>query len=231
MAGLLHFSGRSRAARPRQCNAQTSEVRMTPVIWLLGLSGSGKTTLGSLVRLFLEGQGVETEFVDEDHFCRQAGLAGSAPHERTTAVNALRDQAMQCHAQGRVCIVAATTPYSGMRQKNRENLPLYHEVWVRCALQTLVNRDTRGLYAKAGQSHVPGLSGLTDRFDEPFHADHIIDTDRHDLAESYLILRNLALDALSKARNWNRLAQALPSTVLTSTVLPPMPARERCIAL
>ena len=55
---------------------------MTPVIWLLGLSGSGKTTLGSLVRLFLEGQGVETEFVDEDHFCRQAGLAGSAPHER-----------------------------------------------------------------------------------------------------------------------------------------------------
>ncbi|WP_291438674.1 adenylyl-sulfate kinase [Desulfovibrio sp.] len=199
---------------------------MTPVIWLLGLSGSGKTTLGSLVRLFLEGQGVETAFVDENHFRRQTGLDGIAPQERITAMNALRDQALQHHAQGRVCIVAATTPYSVMRQKNRKNLPLYHEVWVRCSLQTLVTRDTRGLYAMAGQGHVPGLSGLTDRFDEPLHADHIIDTDRHDLAESYLILRNLALDALTKARHWNRLAHALPATVLA-----PMPVRERCIAL
>ena len=226
MAGLLQFSGRSRAARPRHCNAQTNEVRMTPVIWLLGLSGSGKTTLGSLVRLFLEGQGVETAVIDEDHLCRRAGLDGIAPGERITAINALRDQALQHHAQGRVCVVAATTPYSGMRQKNRENLPLYHEVWVRCSLQTLVNRDTRGLYAMAGQAHVPGLSGLTDRFDEPLYADHIIDTDRHDLAESYLILRNLALEALSMARRWNRLSHGLPAAVL-----PPTPARERCIAL
>ena len=199
---------------------------MTPVIWLLGLSGSGKTTLGSLVRLFLEGQGVETEFVDENHFYRQAGLAGITPRERIAAMNALRDQAMQHHAQGRVCVVAATTPYSGMRQKNRENLPLYHEVWVRCSLQTLVNRDPKGLYAMAGQGHVPGLSGLTDRFDEPLSADHIIDTDRHDLAESYLILRNMVLAALSKAHHWNQLAHALPDAVL-----PSMPGRERCIAL
>lgn len=185
---------------------------MTPVIWLLGLSGSGKTALGSLLRLYLDGQGIKTDFIDEGRFCRQADIA---PETRTTAVDALRDHVLQQHAQGRVCVVAATTPYDGMRQKNREILPLYHEVWVRCSLQTLVDRDTRGLYAKAGHTHVTGLCGLTDTFDEPRHADHVIDTDHRSLVESYLLLRDFALNALDDARRWARMGQMLPESPLT----------------
>ena len=85
---------------------------MTPVLWLLGLSGSGKTALGSLLRLYLEGQGIETAFIDEGRFCPQADVA---PEGRIAAINALRDQALQQHAQGRLCIVAATTTYDRIR--------------------------------------------------------------------------------------------------------------------
>ncbi|OXS28151.1 MAG: adenylyl-sulfate kinase [Desulfovibrio sp. MES5] len=179
---------------------------MTPVLWLLGLSGSGKTALGSLLRLYLEGQGIETAFIDEGRFCRQVDVA---PEARIAATNALRDRALQQHAQGRMCIVAATTPYDCMRQKNRDHLPLYREVWVRCSLQTLVERDTRGLYAMAGHTHITGLCGLTDKFDEPRRADHVLDTDRYSLAESYLQLRDLALNALDEARHWQRMQHAL----------------------
>ena len=52
---------------------------MTPVLWLLGLSGSGKTALGSLLRLYLEGQGIETAFIDEGRFCPQADVAPEGP--------------------------------------------------------------------------------------------------------------------------------------------------------
>ena len=192
---------------------------MTPVLWLLGLSGSGKTALGSLLRLYLEGQGIETAFIDEGRFCPQADVA---PEGRIAAINALRDHALQQHAQGRLCIVAATTPYDSMRQKNREILPLYREVWVRCSLQTLVERDTRELYAMAGHTHVAGLCGLTDKFDEPRRADHIIDTDRHSLAESYLQLRDLALNALDTARHWQRMQHALlPERLLPAARMQP----------
>ncbi|MDD4701181.1 MAG: adenylyl-sulfate kinase [Desulfovibrio sp.] len=187
---------------------------MTPVIWLLGLSGSGKTALGSLLRLYLEGQGIKTDFIDEGRFCRQTDIV---PETRISAVDALRDHVLQQHAQDRVCVVAATTPYAFMRQKNREILPWYREVWVRCSLQTLVDRDTRGLYAKAGCTHVSGLCGLTDAFDEPRHADHVIDTDRHSLVESYLLLRDLALSALDEAHNWARMGHTLPESPLALT--------------
>ena len=183
---------------------------MTPVIWLLGLSGSGKTTLGSLLRLYLDGQGLETEFIDGDRFRRRFGYTGFSPEDRTRNIDAMRDYALQAHARGKICVVAAITPYESMRQKNRLTLPLYHEVWVRCSLATLVQRDVKGLYSQAALGQVDYLSGVSDTFDEPRNADCIIDTDCHLLAESYQQLRDLALTALDAGQHWQQLRRMLP---------------------
>lgn len=175
---------------------------MKPIIWLLGLSGSGKTTLGSLLRLYLEGRGVKTSFIDGDRFRQERGFTGFRPEDRIRNINAMRDHVLDLHSQGDVCIVAAITPYESMRSQNRLALPLYREVWVRCSLQTLVDRDTKGLYARAAQGAVTRMSGVSDRFDEPRHADAIIDTDRASLGESYQQLRDLTLSALRAGRGW-----------------------------
>ena len=87
---------------------------MTPTIWLLGLSGSGKTTLGSLLRLYLDGQGFDVEFIDADTFCRSNGLSAATPEDRVRNTDALRDYALSLQAQGKVCVVAAATPYESM---------------------------------------------------------------------------------------------------------------------
>ncbi len=189
---------------------------MKPIIWLLGLSGSGKTTLGSLLRLYLEGQGLDTEFIDGDRFRRQFGFSGFSPEDRARNIDAMREYALQSHNQGKICVVAAITPYDDMRQKNRTLLPLYREVWVRCSLQTLTLRDTKGLYAKAARGELDGLTGVTDAFDEPHEADSIIDTDIYSLGESYQQLRDLTLDALSEGQGWResvrRMLPQLPKT-------------------
>lgn len=183
---------------------------MKPVIWLLGLSGSGKTTLGSLLRLYLDAQGHETEFIDGDRFRRQFGFSGFRPEDRLRNIEAMRDHVLQLHAQDKICVVAAITPYESMRQKNREQIPLYREVWVRCSLRTLVQRDTKGFYAKAARGEMDLLTGVSDAFDEPMGTDCIIDTDRRSLAESYLTLRDLARSALAESRNWRRIQPELP---------------------
>lgn len=195
-----------------------------PVIWLLGLSGSGKTTLGSLLRLHLESLGHNVAHVDGDAFRRQFGFTGFTPADRIRNIDAMREHALQLHAQGKVCIVTAITPYETMRRKNRELFPLYREIWVRCGLQTLVDRDTKGLYARAARGELERLTGVTDAFDEPRHADAIIDTDRLTLAESYVALRDVAEDALNVSRSWREFREDL-----RSPVLPLPPASIHCL--
>jgi Adenylylsulfate kinase and related kinases len=74
---------------------------MTPIIWLLGLSGSGKTTLGSLLRLYLDGQGIDAEFIDADNFCRSRGLSTETPQQRVRNTDTLRDYALSLQASGK----------------------------------------------------------------------------------------------------------------------------------
>ena len=171
---------------------------MMPVIWLLGLSGSGKTTLGSLLRIYLEANDYDAEFIDGDSFRRQFGYSGFRPQDRLRNISAMRRHALRLNAQGKICVVAAITPYDIMRQKNREQFPVYREIWVRCGMQTLLWRDTKGLYARAARGEVERLSGVSDTFDEPGKADCVIDTDSLTLAESYLTLRDLTLEAIQE---------------------------------
>ena len=175
---------------------------MTPIIWLLGLSGSGKTTLGSLLRLFLENQGYDVAFVDADAFRQMHGFHGFERADRLRNIDAMRDFVLEKHAEGNVCVVSAITPYACMRQMNRETLPLYREVWVRCGLQTLLARDTKGLYSLAERGALNHLSGISDDFDQPTRADLVLDTDRLDLGDCYEQLRNLTLAALHEGEKW-----------------------------
>ncbi|QCC86838.1 adenylyl-sulfate kinase [Desulfovibrio desulfuricans] len=186
---------------------------MTPIIWLMGLSGSGKTTLGSLLRLYLDGQGIDAEFIDADNFCRSRCLSTETPQQRVRNTDTLRDYALGLQAGGKTCVVAAATPYEGMRQANRALLPNYREVWVRCSLQTLVQRDTKGLYAKAERGDLQALDSVFDAFDEPRCPHAIIETDVYSLVECYEQLRDLALHSLMTERDWHEEAsRMLPQT-------------------
>jgi len=169
-----------------------------PVLWLLGLSGSGKTTLGSLLCRYLESRGYEVAFIDGDRFRRQFGFSGFSPEDRLRNINAMREYALQLQAQGRLCVVAAITPYAVMRRQNRDRIPHYLEIWIRCSLQTLMERDTKGLYAKAARGEMDRLTGVSDSFDTPDNADLIIDTDRLPLDECHAALRELAKTALKE---------------------------------
>ncbi|MCR4667294.1 MAG: adenylyl-sulfate kinase [Desulfovibrio sp.] len=169
---------------------------MTPVFWLVGLSGSGKTTLGSLLRIYLQSQDYDAEFIDADRFRIQHGFHGFSREQRIQNIDAMRDLVLSLNDQGKICVVSAITPYACMRDLNREYIPFYREVWVRCGLETLTSRDTKGFYAKASKGLIKNFTGFTDDFDEPKNADLILDTDVSDLSDSYLLLRNFAEHAI-----------------------------------
>jgi adenylylsulfate kinase-like enzyme len=52
------------------------------------------------------------------------------------------------------------------------------EVYVKCSLEKLVERDVKGLYAKALSGEIPFFTGVSDPYEEPLNPELVIETDR-----------------------------------------------------
>ena len=78
---------------------------------------------------------------------------------------------------GGVAITAAISPYRAIRNEARTNIGRFVEVFVRCPLDVLVQRDTKGLYAKALRGEIQQFTGVSDPYEEPLAAEVVVDTD------------------------------------------------------
>ena len=60
----------------------------------------------------------------------------------------------------------------------------YVEVFVDTPLEVCVQRDTKGLYAKAQRGEIKGLTGIDDPYEAPRHAEIRLDTVDHAAEEN-----------------------------------------------
>lgn len=150
------------------------------VIWLIGMSGSGKTTLGREIARQWKQQQSNTVLLDGDEVRRifrqdlaeaDYSLAGRRLNaERIFELCAWLDQ-QQINV---VCSILSVFP--DLRAKNREHFQHYFEVYLNPPFQTLVERDTKGLYRKALAGQMPNMVGVDIPFPPPEAADMEIDT-------------------------------------------------------
>jgi len=154
-------------------------------LWFTGLSGAGKTTLGNLVERELKARGIKVECLDGDvvrrGLCRDLGFSREDRMkniERVCFVAELLDR------NGIWVVASFITPYRGMRGLCRKELSNYVEVYVRCSLDVLINRDIKGLYRKAMAGEIANSTGISDPFEEPDNPDIVVRTDRETPEES-----------------------------------------------
>ena len=150
------------------------------VIWLIGLSGSGKTTLGeTLVRRWKE-MTPAVAFVDGDVVRRCL----TSPQEADDYTidgrrrNALRIAALcqwldqqQFHV---VCSILAIFP--DILLENRLRFTSYREVLLSPSWDTLLDRDTKGLYRSAKEGRIANVVGFDIDFPRPPACDLELDT-------------------------------------------------------
>ena len=148
------------------------------VIWLTGMSGAGKTTLGkALCRLIrpaapvviLDGDVVRAVIAD--------GL-GYSEADRFIQIGRMSRLARLIAEQGIVVIVAALYASDELLAWNRANLPGYFEVYVSASPETLVARDSKGLYERARRGEVQDVVGLDIPWHAPVTPDLVLDMDR-----------------------------------------------------
>jgi adenylylsulfate kinase len=161
------------------------------VLWLTGLPGAGKTTLAYGVMNRLKAMGKRVEVLDGDEI--RKGLSrdlGFSKEDREKHNERVIYVAKLLSRNGVATVVPLISPYREVREKARKETGNFVEVYVRCPLDVLIQRDPKGLYRKALAGEITNLTGIQDPYEEPVSPEIIVDTDKLSIEESINIIVN-----------------------------------------
>jgi adenylylsulfate kinase-like enzyme len=57
-------------------------------------------------------------------------------------------------------------------------------LYVKCSLDRLIERDTKGLYARALAGEIENFTGVNDPYEEPIDPEIVVETDLESIEES-----------------------------------------------
>ncbi|GAC1322812.1 MAG: adenylyl-sulfate kinase [Chloroflexota bacterium] len=154
-------------------------------VWFTGLSGAGKSTLARAVEQALEARGRHVEVLDGDEVREHLSKGlGFSKQDRDINVRRIAFVAKLVTRSGGVAITAAISPYRDVRDEAREAIGRFVEVFVRCPLEVLVKRDTKGLYARALRGEIDEFTGVSQAYEEPLDPEIVVDSDIESIDES-----------------------------------------------
>ena len=173
-------------------------------IWLTGLSGAGKTTLTNELVPRLRAQGLSVEVLDGDEVRTNLSKGlGFSKTDRDTNIRRIGYVSRLLSRNGVTVIAAAISPYREVRDEVRRQIEAdgvpFVEVFVKASLETLVNRDVKGLYRRALAGEIKEFTGVSDPYEEPTRPELVIDTDRESVSESVMRILD-KLDELGLTR-------------------------------
>lgn len=173
-------------------------------LWFTGLSGAGKTTIARELVTELRARGLKIELLDGDEVRTNLSQGlGFSKLDRDTNIRRIGYVSRLLARNGIGVLSAAISPYRAIRDEVRESISAdgteFMEVFVKCPLDVLVERDIKGLYKKALTGEIKEFTGVSDPYEEPPKPDVTVETDRETISESVQkIVRELERRGLTK---------------------------------
>jgi len=154
-------------------------------LWFTGLSGAGKSTLANLVAEELRKRGHRVEILDGDEVRTNLSKGlGFSKEDRDINIRRIGYVCNLLARNGVIAISAAISPYRDVRDEVRGLHTRFFEVFVRCTIDKLVERDVKGLYKKALAGEIKHFTGVSDPYEEPLKPELIVDSSTETVEQS-----------------------------------------------
>ena len=164
------------------------------VIWFTGMSGSGKSTLTESLRSFLQEKGFSICVIDGDFVRKLNKTVNHFTVESILKNNySIIEECLKTIKLFDFVIVSVISPYRETRKYAKKILGKeYFEIFVKCSIETLIKRDTKGLYNKAILGEIDNLIGFSEKlhYEEPLNPDLVIRTDQIEDQEAVRLVLN-----------------------------------------
>lgn len=154
-------------------------------LWFTGLSGAGKTTVSKIIEERLRNGSAKVEVLDGDvvRTNLSKGL-GFSKEDRDTNIKRIGFVAELLSRNGVIAITAAISPYREIRDYVRSRIDNFVEVYAHCPMETLIERDVKGLYKKALAGEIKNFTGVSDPYEPPLKPEISFDSSKETPQES-----------------------------------------------
>jgi len=159
--------------------------------WLTGLSGSGKSTIALAVERRLIDRQKMVILLDGDNvrngLCKDLSFSEVDRRENIRRISELVKILVE---NGLVVLCTFISPQEEMREEAKRIIGEddFHLIFVDAPIDLCIERDPKGLYAKAIRGEIDEFTGISAPFDPPSRPDLVIDTAQHTMEESSQIL-------------------------------------------
>ncbi|WP_024789659.1 adenylyl-sulfate kinase [Lebetimonas sp. JH292] len=147
-------------------------------LWFTGLPLSGKTTIADKVYEKLKKLDIPLERIDSKDVREMFPNAGFSREERNRHIKRIGHliQTLQKNSVSTVC--SFVSPYRESRKMIREMVKNNIVVYVKASMEICKKRDYKGVYEKALKNEIRNFTGISDVYEEPQHAEIVIDTEK-----------------------------------------------------
>lgn len=176
---------------------------MSFTVWFTGLPGAGKTTLAARLGEILREQQYEVEILDSDAVGGMLkDVLGCEAKDRDLLARSIGLVCAYLNLHNTISLACATTPRAKIRDRNRQFIQNYIEVFCNCSLEEAERRDPKHLYALARAGVIRNFTGVDEPYEIPEAPEIEIKTDTDTVEESLMrILSHLEeLGLLRKVR-------------------------------
>jgi adenylylsulfate kinase len=168
------------------------------VLWFTGQPAAGKTSIVNELKIILQ-KDYDVEVLDGDEVRKWLSPeAGFSKEDRERHIKRVAYVSNILARNGIVVLVSLVSPYRSIREFARKLIgEKFHEIYVKCSLETCMKRDPKGHYKMALNNEIKNMTGLQDPYEEPIDPELIIDTEKNNIKESV----NLIIKFLQNKKN------------------------------
>jgi adenylyl-sulfate kinase len=164
------------------------------VVWLTGLSASGKSTISRNLEWQLHQEGRKVFALDGDNL--RLGLCddlGFSEKDRNENLRRAGHVALLMAEAGLIVLCAFISPYNLQRSELRtlcgqRGIPFF-EVYVNTSIEVCEKRDPKGLYKRARDGKILGMTGYDSPYEPPSNPDLTLLTNETSITDAVARLR------------------------------------------